>query len=145
MRRHVILPLALVASLVALAAVAISADPPAAPPAFHPEARVVDLMELNRDLNKAIRDELRGTPNWDDLEHQARLVAEIANILRYHRPASETDWWTFAGAIRRTGSPSRSGLCSRMMDGWCGWWPSPGFVTATSWRSWSPTARCGAS
>ncbi|NOS99666.1 MAG: cytochrome c [Phycisphaerales bacterium] len=71
-----------------------------APPPFKPEAHVDDLMHLNNDLNTELRKAWAGTPDWEAAETKARLVAEIANVVRYHQPTDVHDWWTFGGTFR---------------------------------------------
>lgn len=70
------------------------------PPPFTPEARVEDLMHLNNDLNTELRKAWGGTPDWEAAASKARLVAEIANVVRYHQPTDVHDWWTFGGTFR---------------------------------------------
>ncbi len=69
-------------------------------PEFKPEAEVHDIMELNQDLNDSLRAQLGAEPDWKKAAHISRLLAEVANILQYHHPTSETKWWESAGAFR---------------------------------------------
>lgn len=101
MRRSIIVML-LVATTLALTAVSINAAPKrsrkAKPQGFTPVAKVHDLMALNRDLYKSLQANLQGdSPDWETAGHEARLLGEIANVLQYHHPRSESDWWKFAG------------------------------------------------
>ena len=101
MRRSIIVTF-LVAVTVALTAVSINAAPKRSRKSkksvFTPVAKVHDLMELNRDLYKSLQANLQGSaPDWEAAGHEARLLGEIANVLQYHQPKSESDWWKFAG------------------------------------------------
>ena len=100
MRRSVIVTLLVTTTLV-LTAVSIDAAPrpDGGPPVFTPVAKVHDLMALNQDFYKSLQTNLQGgSPDWEKAGHEARLMAEIANVLQYHHPPSEADWWRFAGA-----------------------------------------------
>ncbi len=69
-------------------------------PSFRPIAEVEDLMHLNKKINGTLRERLREPPNWESAGRKARLLAEIANVLQYHKSPDESDWWTFAGMFR---------------------------------------------
>lgn len=69
-------------------------------PIFKPEAEIHDLMELNKQINNQLRTHLGAKPDWKEAVHEARLLAEIANVLQYHKSPEVADWWQFAGAFR---------------------------------------------
>jgi len=69
-------------------------------PTFRPIAKVEDLMHLNKKTNRSLRERLGKTPNWESAGRKARLLAEIANVLQYHKSPDETDWWTASGMFR---------------------------------------------
>ena len=101
MRRSIIVTV-LVATTIVLTGVSINAAPKrsrkAKSPVFTPVAKVHDLMELNKELYNSLQANLQsGSPDWEAAGHEARLLGEIANVLQYHQPKSESDWWKFAG------------------------------------------------
>lgn len=102
MRRSVIVAV-LVAATMVMTAVSINAAPKRSRKSksqvFTPVAKVHDLMELNNELYKSLQTNLASdSPDWEAAGHEARLLGEVANVLQYHHPKSDTDWWKFAGA-----------------------------------------------
>jgi len=70
------------------------------PPVFKPQASLEDWMHLNKDLNKKLRKNLGKEPDFKKVQKYAMLVAEIANVVQYHRSPDVEDWWTWAGQFR---------------------------------------------
>lgn len=64
---------------------------------FTPVAKVADLMGWNKATSNKIKSAMKGNdPDWDQIASDARVWAEIANVLKYHRPESEAKWHEMA-------------------------------------------------
>lgn len=74
----------------------------AAPPAFAPASPLHDMMEVNQEYFKELRKHMKPKPNFKQVAHSANVIAEIGNVASYHHPASEADWWRFAGGLKET-------------------------------------------
>lgn len=70
--------------------------------AYKPEASVSDLMVLNKQLQKTLKSEPANDKDWKENAHNARLLAEIGNLLTRHQPETETDWQKHAERFRLT-------------------------------------------
>lgn len=69
--------------------------------AFTPVAKVADLMGWNKATGNKIKAALQGgDPDWEQVASDARVWAEIANVLSHHQPSSETKWHDVAGKFK---------------------------------------------
>jgi len=73
-------------------------------PPFEPVSKVHDLMEINGDFSVTLRKEAaKENPDYKKVGEAARVIAEIGNVVQYHQPASEAQWWRLAGGLKQSG------------------------------------------
>lgn len=89
-----------------------------AKPPFAPVSKVHDLMGVNGEYSKSLKKELdQENPNYQTVGELARVMAEVANVIRYHKPTSETTWWNAATTVKRFGLELAAAAESNDADG----------------------------
>lgn len=76
------------------------AEPPASSTRYKPVARIKDLMRINGQYNRELRQNLVGTVDWDEAVFRANIMAEIGNIMAFYKPAKERKWHEAADSLK---------------------------------------------